>query len=249
MIDIQSLKEHTKGRLRPSALSGRVKSSTLGTIETLTRDMREEARENPDSWTARIFGVAANLLPDFEKFERKIGRVKFNNFQRFAQIYPEYQFVFFGDSGQADSLTAELMVTDEKVKSEIVTTFIHDLGATARSPTFNGLDQSLVVKEDRAQSPGVILFRNHIQAAVLAHIHFKNLITTQQLAEVTKAGLKEFLWIEFPDNSARAVLKSQYREDAEDALKLLEEVPGQSDKNDVTAIRDQLKRGYLTPSA
>ena len=82
----------------------------------------------------------------------------------------------------------------------------------------------------------------------MAHIHFRNLITTQQLAEVTKAALKEFLWIEFPDNSARAVLKSQYREDAEDALKLLEKVPGQSHENDVTAIRDQLKKSYQTPS-
>ena len=230
---LQALTEHTKGRLRPSALSGRVKSSVLGTIETLSRAKRDEARSNPQDWGQRILGVFAGLLPDFEHLEERIGEVKFNNFRRFAKVYPEYRFVFFGDSGQADSLTAELMVTEEELSLKVVTTFIHDLGA-ASSPTFKKLDQNLVT----AEPPRVILFRNHIQAAVRAHKHVSGLVTPEALARVTDAALREFRTIAFEDQDAKDELKAEYKQDARETLRLLEAIPGEGHRNAVEAIRD-----------
>jgi hypothetical protein len=242
---IHSLRESTKGRLRASALSGKAKSSVLGTIETLARDKRIEARRNPASWRAFILGAVAGTVPDFERLEREIGLVKFNNFKRYAQVYPEYRFVFFGDSGQADALTARRMVTDESVSSRVVTTFIHDLGPDddSRSPTFRELPDDLRITKTQTPSsgPGVIVFRNHIQAAVLAHMHLSDLVTAAALARVTKAALGEFRRIDFQDpRGCKVRLEAEYREDAEDAIRLLERASGQNTGEDVAAIRRQL---------
>jgi hypothetical protein len=240
---IHFLRERTGGRLRASALSGKTKSSVLGTIETLARDKRIEARRNPDSWRASVLGALAGTVPDFESLEREIGVVKFNNFKRYARVYPEYRFVFFGDSGQADALTARMMVTDEDLRSRVVATFIHDLGPDedSRSPTFHDLPEALRITKSRTPSsgPGVIVFRNHIQTAVLAHMHLGDLVTAPALARVTKAALSELRRIDFLGATAsKDRLEAEYREDAEDAIRLLERAPGTGD--DVAAIRQQL---------
>ena len=56
-----------------------------------------------------------------------IGRVKFKNLLRFSEVYLEYRYVFVGDSGQADALTAQLMVKTESTEgaSRVVTTLPH----------------------------------------------------------------------------------------------------------------------------
>jgi hypothetical protein len=235
---LQSLTAHTNGRLRPSGLSGKVVSSVLGTIETLSRDKRAAARSNPEAWWRGALGSVPALLPDFEHLEREIGRVKFNNFKRFAKVYPEYRFVFFGDSGQADALTAALMVADEHASSRVVTTFIHDLGETARSPSYQELDRKLVDE----RPPRVIVFRNHIQAAVLAHAHYPELVSAAALARVTKTALTQIDSIEFPQQGRRNMLKAQYKEDALDAVAALENASISRHGEDIRAIREQLER-------
>jgi hypothetical protein len=235
---LRSLTEHTNGRLRPSGLSGKTISSLLGTIETLSREKRAAARSNPAAWWRDALGSLPALLPNFEHLEREIGRVKFNNFKRFAKVYPEYRFVFFGDSGQADALTAALMVADEHASSRVVTTFIHDLGDTARSPSYRELDRKLV----DARPPRVIVFRNHIQAAVLGHAHYPDLVSAAALARVTRAALTQLDSIEFPHRDRRNLLEAQYKEDALDAVKALEQAPASRHGEDVRAIREQLER-------
>ena len=51
--------------------------------------------------------------------EDEIGEVKFANCQQFCAVFPEYQYVFVGDSGQADALTAQLL-TNGKMAEGLV---------------------------------------------------------------------------------------------------------------------------------
>lgn len=241
---VNSLHELTKGRLRASALSGRTTSSVLGTIETLARDKRVEARRNPGSLRAAVLGTLTEPLPDFDSLERKIGIVKFNNFKRYARVYPEYRFVFFGDSGQADALTAHRMVTDEELSMRVVATFIHDLGSDdeSRSPTFRALPQELRITKAHAprSGPGVIVFRNHIQAAVLANMHLGDLVPPPALARVTRTALDEFRSVPFSDARSRERLEAEYHEDAAEALTLLGRATDEAVAEDVAAIRHHL---------
>ena len=158
--------------------------------------------------------------------------MKFENFARFSEVYPEYRYVFVGDSGQADALTAQLMVTQGSTEgtSRVVTTFIHDLrqsedDAKSASPTFRNLRSDVLIRKMSATGRGVIVFRNYIDAAVVAHMHsatLENLVTAEGLARITKAALKEFQEIDFQGKTISGKrLREQYRQDAEEACKLL----------------------------
>lgn len=86
---LKALVELSKGRLCPSALSGALPSAVVGTMETVLRTRLDYFYDE---------------VPHGR--EDQIGRVKFKNFRKFSRAYPEYRFVFVGDSGQADALTA-----------------------------------------------------------------------------------------------------------------------------------------------
>jgi hypothetical protein len=93
--------------------------------------------------------------------------------------------------------------------------------------------------------PGVIVFRNYIQAAVLAHLHARGLVTADSLARITRSALEEFDAIDFGDHaSQKPRLAEQYRQDARDALLLLEGAAGQTLAAEVAAIRGRLGQGH-----
>jgi len=227
---LKGLVEFTKERLCPSALSGDVGSSTIGTLETVLRNKLDDALHDD--------------IPAGK--EDEIGEVKFRNFLNFSQVYPEYRYVFVGDSGQADALTAQRMVAKGSTggATRVVTTFIHDL--TRASPSFRKLPSELVVKKTSASGRGVIVFRNYIDAAVVAHMHsqtLENLITAEELAGITKAALTQFKAIKFPaDEPTVKRLREEYRQDAEEAYKLLT-TGSRKPSPDVTAIRRILDQG------
>lgn len=89
---LHGLVEFTKQRLCPSGLSGALFSSVHGTLQTVLRDKLDKLEPLSDE-----------IGHDQED---AIGRVKFTNFGNFSSVYPEYRYVFVGDSGQADALTA-----------------------------------------------------------------------------------------------------------------------------------------------
>jgi hypothetical protein len=236
---LEGLVKLSGGKLCPSALSGALVSATAGTVETVLR-----AELDPLS----------DKIPHGQ--EEKIGEVKFENFSRFSEVYPEYRYVFVGDSGQADALTAQLMVTRTSPEgtSRVVTTFIHDLRQADNdehsvSPAFRNLSADIVIKKTSATGRGVIVFRNYIDAAIVAHMHsatLENLVTAEELAKITKTALDEFKAIGFQgkDASGRR-LRDQYRQDAEEAYKLLTMGPPRpSLENDVTEIRRILDEGF-----
>jgi hypothetical protein len=219
------------GGLCASALSGDVVSSTIDTHETVLRNKFDDPLHDD--------------IPPGQEVE--IGEVKFRNFLKFSEVYPEYRYVFIGDSGQADALTAQRMVAMGLTggTTRVVTTFIHYL--TKVSPSFKKLPAELVVKKTSASGRGVIVFRNYIDAAVIALMHSKtleNLITLDDLGKITKAALTQFNAITFPAHDAAAArLRKEYRQDAEDAYKLL--TTGSSKpSSDVIEIRRILNHGF-----
>jgi len=237
---LQGLVKLSGGKLCPSALSGALVSAAAGTVETVLR-----AELDPLS----------DKIPHGQ--EEKIGEVKFENFSRFSSVYPEYRHVFVGDSGQADALTAQLMVTQQSTEgtSRVVTTFIHDLrqsedDAKSASPVFRSLRSDVLITKTSATGRGVIVFRNYIDAAVVAHMHsvtLENLVTAEGLARITKAALKEFQEIDFQGKTTSGKrLREQYRQDAEEACNLLTMTPLRSSalQEDVTEIRRMLDEGF-----
>lgn len=211
----------TEGRLCPSALSGNVGSSALGTLESVLRDQLDDALHD---------------LPDGN--EQEIAHVKFRNFSRYAQVYPEYRHVFVGDSGQADALTARLML---KGPAPVITTFIHDLNKG--SPSFKDLRAHEKITRASAQGRGVIVFRNAIDAALIAHVHAKtlgNLITANELAKITREALTQFQAIRFEAGAEHAVrLRNEFRQDGEAAYRLLT-TTSRTSSADVATIRGLL---------
>jgi len=213
-----SLVSFTRGRLCPSGLSGALLSSVVGTLQTALRADEEHL----------------DLLCDIPHGqEDEIGRVKFSNFLNFAEVYPEYSFVFVGDAGQADALTAQLMVTQTSTEaSRVLTTFIHDIresenDAFSASNAFTSMlgHADLLVTETSASGRGVIVFRNYIQAAVIAYKQsatLQNLLTAEKLATLTKAALERCRGLDESNKGARSVrLREEYRQGAERAYELL----------------------------
>ncbi len=232
---LEKLADFTEGRLCPSGLSGSLLSSAIGTLETL-------GRANLD--------FLSDVVPDGK--EREIGEVKYANFLRYSQVYPDYRFVFVGDSGQADALTARRMLSGpEGAAGRVLTTFIHDLRASesdarSASASFRELPLSALVSSASADGRGVIVFRNYIAAALLTHHHASTLgglMTDGELLGITRAALEEFSRIDFAEQAARARLLSQYRQDAEEVLRILSEsgeaaVERQSDLDAIQRILD-----------
>lgn len=223
-------------QLRPSALSGHATSSTLGTLETIFRNglvKRFSFLGAPPQTSLKTGEQPLDVLTDFlpKGQENEIAEVKFMNFLSFASVYPEYRFVFVGDSGQADALTAQRIVESGAVEGgpRVITTFIHDLkdrSNTTRppSPAFDRLPATLRVDRASANGRGVIVFRNYIDAAVIAYAHratLMDLITADELVAVTVAALTEFEAVAIDDDALRESLRREYREDAKTAADLV----------------------------
>jgi hypothetical protein len=111
------------------------------------------------------------------------------------------------------------------------------------SSSFKNLRSDVLIQKTSATGRGVIVFRNYIDAAVIAHMHsatLAHLITVEGLASITKAALKQFQKIGFQGQEASGTrLREQYRQDAEDAYRLLTVEPLRSTllTEDVMEIR------------
>ncbi|ETV81608.1 hypothetical protein, variant 1 [Aphanomyces astaci] len=60
---------------------------------------------------------------------KKIAGLKLDNFVRYTSLFPEYKFVFFGDSGQGDALLASQMRA--LYPDKVLGTFIHDINPSS----------------------------------------------------------------------------------------------------------------------
>lgn len=55
-----------------------------------------------------------------------MSKKKFENYRKFKQLYPEYKFILFGDSGQGDIQFGQMVLSSPNGRDEN-TVFIHDI--------------------------------------------------------------------------------------------------------------------------
>ncbi|MDY7231646.1 phosphatase domain-containing protein [Hyalangium rubrum] len=94
---------------RPMDPLGFIEDRTLATL-----------REHGVPTAAMLSGAFTHLLGN-----SRIAEKKFDNFSRYVQLYPEYGFVFVGDSGQGDVAFGEQMLASHPETVRAV--FIHDV--------------------------------------------------------------------------------------------------------------------------
>lgn len=92
----------------------------LGLIEDRTL---AALREHGVPTASMLSGAFTHLIGN-----SRIAEKKFDNFQRYAQLFPEYGFVFVGDSGQGDVAFGEQMLA--AAPDSVRAVFIHDVVAT-----------------------------------------------------------------------------------------------------------------------
>ncbi|WP_437547742.1 phosphatase domain-containing protein [Sorangium sp. So ce367] len=137
---------------------------------------------------------------------RTIAEKKLENFLEYRRLYPEYDFVFVGDSGQGDIHFGQRMleVAPEAVKA----VFIHDVVATPD-----------LARRELAAS-GVHLFDTYIGAALTALE--RGLLGPEGAARVAEAATAAFAAIPFPSQADR---EARRLEMARDVARLNEALP------------------------
>lgn len=90
---------------------------------------------------------------------------KFTNFCQYARLFPEYRYVWVGDSGQGDIEFARMMLRASRDGAVAVPihAFIHDV-------TSGGTNQGLTPPEERAAlaAEGIYVFDSYVQAYAIA---------------------------------------------------------------------------------
>lgn len=122
-----------------------------------------------------------------------IAEGKLANFVRYKRLFPEYGFVFMGDSGQGDAILAGWMMKDHAAATRAV--FIHDVVSTPPRG------------RDAWARRGVPLFDTYVGEAVDAHA--KGLISAAGLARVARAALDELAAVTFPDERTRDLRRAE----------------------------------------
>ncbi|MGK3988751.1 phosphatase domain-containing protein [Sorangium sp. So ce136] len=118
---------------------------------------------------------------------RTIAEKKLENFVEYRRLYPEYDFVFVGDSGQGDIHFGQRML--ELAPEAVKAVFIHDVVAT---PELARLDLAV---------GGVRLFDTYIGAALEALE--LGLLGPEGAARVAEAAIAAFTAIPFPSHAHR----------------------------------------------
>jgi len=112
---------------------------------------------------------------------------KLENFLFFHRLYPEYDFVLFGDSGQGDILLGEAMLSRPECEGKVRGVFIHDVVSSTGKPHTSEADRATLLAEK-----GIYLFDSYLEAAVecyrrglldLEHLRVVELKATLEFAE------------------------------------------------------------------
>ncbi|WP_437570369.1 phosphatase domain-containing protein [Sorangium sp. So ce542] len=129
---------------------------------------------------------------------RAIAEKKLENFLEYRRLYPEYGFVFVGDSGQGDIHFGQRML--ELAPASVRAIFIHDVVATSERAR-----QELAVG-------GVHLFDTYLGAAAVALE--RGLLGPEGAARVAEAALEAFAAIAFPSHEGREPRRLEMARDA-----------------------------------
>lgn len=140
-------------------------------------------REHGVREAAVLAGSFTGLI-DHERMAAK----KFENFEQYAQVYPEYNFSWLGDSGQGDAILGQKML--EQYPDRVKGVFIHDvIGLPAE-------------RRAELQEQGIHVFDTYVGAALEAHR--RGLISEPGLHRIAAAVQSELNEIEFDSPEQRA---------------------------------------------
>jgi hypothetical protein len=165
----------------------------LGLIEDKTL---ETLRQHGVGSAVMLAGAFTHLIGN-----ARIAEKKFDNFSRYAQLYPEYGFVFTGDSGQGDVAFGEQMLAAHPESVRAI--FIHDVVDTPEP----------VRKAWRAQR--IFFFDTYVGAAVEAYE--VGVIARDGVARVARAAREELEKIPFTSESQRQARRDELNRDLQRA--------------------------------
>ncbi|HZI03840.1 MAG TPA: phosphatase domain-containing protein [Archangium sp.] len=156
---------------RPRDPLGLIEDRTLATL-----------REHGVSSAVMLSGAFTHLLGN-----SRIAAMKFENFSRYVQLYPEYGFVFTGDSGQGDVAFGERMLAEHPESVRAV--FIHDVIDTPEPVRMTW------------RGKRIFFFDTYIGAAVEAYE--VGVIARDGVARVARAAREELDRVPFTAESQR----------------------------------------------
>lgn len=126
-----------------------------------------------------------------------IAAEKLHNFERYRAVYPEYSFVFCGDSGQGDILFGERLL--QEAPSAVSLILIHDVVATPDS------------RREELRARGVHLYDTYVGAATAAFD--AGLIDAEAAGRVAAAAERELAAVPFASEAQRAARRAELSRD------------------------------------
>jgi hypothetical protein len=143
-------------------------------------------------------------LRDYQQFARE----KIDNFKKYASVYPDYRFIFFGDIGQGDLLVAKSLAEEDSV----IVSMIHDVYRTNSEGELESLfwqrflhEQDHLIINEAYDTGKVQFFSNYADAAVMLH---------QQKILKGEKGLRRIMFaLEHDINEKRELVSQEVAEE------------------------------------
>ena len=168
----------------------------LGVVENMTL---ETLREHGVPPPAVLSGSFAHLVGN-----SRIADKKLDNFQRYLRVFPEYGFVFVGDSGQGDVEFGDRMLA--AAPHSVHAVFIHDVVATPEST------------RQAWRAKRVYFFDTYVGAAVEAF--GVGVISRDGVARIARAAQESMAGIAFTSPGQRDARQRELERDMQRAAAL-----------------------------
>jgi len=129
---------------------------------------------------------------------------KYDNYLEYKVIYPEFRFFFFGDSGQGDIITGQMMqklVQEKKTAGDDITVCIHDIHLGNDAP------KSSPARRQELANSGVFLFDTYISTAM--YCYQRNLLSKKSLNEIATLAPQQLEQIPFKSSSLKQSRKKE----------------------------------------
>ncbi|CAM9752677.1 unnamed protein product, partial [Chrysoparadoxa australica] len=155
-------------------------------------------------------GTAFVLKGDMEPLARK----KYENFEEYLSLYPEYKHVFIGDNGQGDVRAAEMMLEKYPGTFLLLAVYMHVVQPLEKTYGYRG-PETLA----RWKSLGISFFNNYLVAAVDAYT--KKLIKLSGLRKVAMKTIQDFESLRFDKATVRERKRLELNQSLAEARRLL----------------------------
>lgn len=130
-----------------------------------------------------------------------MGQTKFDSIKKYITIFPEFKFIFIGDSGQGDMICSYLIHQEQKKDQNypVKACFIHnilkirELNDKYNSDNVGPIDDLLMIGKplrDSLKTRNIYLFNNYIDLA--GYTHCLGLLGSRQLRNVITETITDF---------------------------------------------------------